>query len=124
MSPEELLIPRYKLIADYPTNQIPIRTIISLPQNITTESMRLEKEFYEKYPHLFKELHWAEDRKEEDLPKYIKHPISGQIEKVIGYTLWSEGWSVTLPSNTVVCGGSTLRFYLPATEEEYLNYKN
>ena len=56
MTTEELLTPRYIIIADYPNNFFG-----KVGDIITPSSFECEADFYDweldKYPHLFKELH-------------------------------------------------------------------
>ena len=65
MTKEELLIPRYLIIADYPNNFFG-----KIGDIITPSSFESEDDFYDweldKYPHLFKELHWTEHRDPND----------------------------------------------------------
>lgn len=86
MSVEELLKPRYKVIADYPFSVFPKDLVFEL--NILDARKHLaEQEYYmiykencysesliNKYPAIFKKLEWWEDRKESDMPEYVKFP--------------------------------------------------
>lgn len=85
---------------------------------------------YKKYPHLFEEVQWWEDRKPEDMPEYVKDN-KGIIRKVDRW-LWDEDSEV---KNSLYCElskpvGGHIDWYphtfgfLPATETEYLNHKN
>lgn len=56
------------------------------------------------YPHLFRLMHWSEERKPEDMPKYVKHIYRNRIVEI----------------SAVV----ELKFWNPATEQEYLEYGN
>lgn len=83
MEIEELLKPRYKVIAEYPQGffkegeivytfcdaKSPYRTwYIS-----TEENGRVwQHGSCEKYPKVFKKLEWWEERKETDMPEYVK----------------------------------------------------
>lgn len=73
---EELLKPRYKVIADWPGGDY-------LPGDIFTmepdeDGTMLDKIHFvfehtcKKYPHLFKPLQWYEDRPKEEMPQYVK----------------------------------------------------
>lgn len=72
MTPEELLRPRYKVIADYPGNAWEVGLVIPSEYHaikIITDNMIA---FYDKYPHLFRKLEWWEERNIEDMPGYVK----------------------------------------------------
>jgi len=95
MTTEELLIPRYEVIADYPNN-----TFGKIGDIITPQSFESEDDFYDwelgKYPHLFRSLHWAEKRELNELPKYVKMNRRGTffIYKV---DEWKKDWSIATP---------------------------
>lgn len=113
MTPEELLRPRYKVIADYPGNNMAVGKIIQFDWYL--ENQRIELcYYYNKYPHLFQPLQWWEDRKPEEMPEYVKYCDTSMYFPV-----------------DVVCRGSEAPFnayeftadrFLPATEKEYLEY--
>lgn len=79
MSVEELLSPRYEIIADYPLSRFIIGTILIsekdrfgnwyVPSN-AGDSLHFD---IDEYPHLFKPLRWWENRDIKDMPKYIRH---------------------------------------------------
>lgn len=72
MTAKELLIPRYKVIADYPNNDVnPVGNIINCTQ--------LPNDFDE-YPHLFKKLEWWQERDLKDMPTHIKHKYTDEDE--------------------------------------------
>lgn len=88
MTPEELLRPRYKVVATWPCMQLePFR----LGQIVTLQPHKEEdaegfiympymhkpgkfmwQSFFTLFPHLFKELQWWEERKPEEMPEYVK----------------------------------------------------
>lgn len=75
MTPDELLMPRYKVIAIDTTESFQIGEILNHPPEwndylwVTPDGKII---FYpEKYPHLFKPLQWWEDRKPEEMPQYV-----------------------------------------------------
>lgn len=107
MTPEELLRPRYKVIALFPGSKRKIGEVIhfqDLPGWPT-------KEYYEDYPHLFKKLAWWEDRKPEDMPEYVKSNDNRAIRPMSELT--SVGFRICC-----------IEKWLPATEQEYLEYIN
>lgn len=69
MTPEELLSPRYKIIADYPNSLYKLGQIIHERDNL--EGATFFKTTIHKYPHIFKKLEWWEDRFKGDMPIYV-----------------------------------------------------
>jgi hypothetical protein len=138
MTPEQLLRPRYKSIADYPSNILPIDHITDI--NGVDIAVRSSIEFFDRYPHLFKKLDWWEDRKIEEMPSYLKqedmidsrgNSIPDKVIKV------SKHWASTgthpygnfkaFSSSEVPNSQLYSQMYFgwePATEEEYNNYTN
>lgn len=114
MNTEELLRPRWKLIADYPDNPDKIGAIYNpeyyLERNIA---------FFDKYPHLFKKLQWWEDRKPEEMPEYVKHPRFDDVFKIV--SIETKYMSVYLDDETFP---RSLAHFIPATKEEYLTFKS
>jgi hypothetical protein len=119
---QELLLPRYKVIADFPGNWNAVGTIIefgsSAPLKVYCDGGGHE---VDKYPHIFRKLEWWEERTEEERPPYVKHIQTGQVFKThqsrmgYGFIKINERNSRDhLPS----------RQLLPATEAEFLNQQN
>lgn len=136
MTPEELLRPRYKVVADYFHNPYQIGDIITLPENnrsvhLTTiqytdefgENVKQQNHYapkiIEKYPHLFEKLEWWEERKPEDLPKFIKAKNDGDVQELIAVT--ECGFKVKWGNKKKYRIGVFNRF-IPATEAEYTQY--
>lgn len=67
MTVEDLLKPRYKVIADYPGSNFNIGDILHNPEYFDKRNSNLNK-----YPAIFKPLSWWEDRKPEEMPEYVK----------------------------------------------------
>jgi len=123
MTVEELLMPRYKVIADYPHNPYKVgdlleeftKTAFKLTVTYNGNSMdETQANTYpasaiEKMPHLFRKLNWWEERKVEDMPEYVKYH-NGSIS--------------LLTKDMIEAGGIVLEDYLPATEQEYNDYIN
>lgn len=131
MTTEQLLIPRYKVIADYPRSKYNIGDILELPvkvlcTNCATGEKQLEyaqthgdtESDFDSYPAIFRRMNWAEERKPEELPEYVKHVKSGFIEKIKAY----ERHNLILFA-IVDTEGSNMRlidYIEPSTEEAYL----
>ena len=124
MTIEELLIPRYEVIADYPNN-----TFGKIGDIITLQSFESEDDFYDwelnKYPHLFRSLHWSEKREISDLPLFVKTTYNGTTNKVDKYDFKTDTIYTEYPEG--ICKFS-LKAYLsarvPATLEEYLTFQD
>lgn len=130
MSVEELLKPRYKVIAEWPESTFEIGQIIT-KSDLVEDWLQTDNFLHgfklsavEKYPHLFKKLEWWEERKLEDMPKYVRWDykpgcdgahMKNLIAKVDGWVQASYG---------VISQGQTTssHFWLPATEQEYNDY--
>lgn len=118
---QELLRPRYKVIALFPGSKRMVGDIVEfqdLPGWPT-------KEYYEDFPHLFRKLEWYQERRIEDMPYYLKR--KGEVVKVDQqfkmenlndpdkpYDQWSHFISNGKSSNYI--------FWNPATEAEYTTY--
>lgn len=94
LSKEELLVPRFKVIADFPYNPFNIGQILT--PFFVEDSPNIKKWYVqndydyswinvEEYPAIFKPLEWWEDRSFEELPEYLKFS-SGEVYKVLKYT--------------------------------------
>lgn len=79
MTAEELMKPRFEVIADYPSAKFKIGYIL----NANTPHLIA---FYSKYPHLFRRLNWWEHRKLEDLPKKMESIITEEIFEISSWT--------------------------------------
>lgn len=124
LSVEELMIPRYMLIANYPGNDLPIGTIYTTDSKAWIWSnLRLAPKNIKDYPANFRKMEWWEGRREEDMPKYIKHADSlYRMDEVIEVIDWHMDEEIPcFQDNSVM--GTWVRGFLPATEAEYLTYK-
>ncbi len=128
MTTEELLIPRYKVIADYPDSSFKIEDIL-FPFYVedSTESGRWyvqEDRDYtwinpSLYPAIFKKLEWWEERSLEELPEYVES--DNTIYKLYCKNIINGWWRVQPLSNefgiefiNIKCKDT-----LPSTKEEY-----
>lgn len=139
MTTEQLLKKRFKVIADYPKSNYAVGEILTKGDAGMVFTMPHEKdicgnvrepiESIEKYPHLFKELQWWEDRKPEDMPEYVKEGEyifkakwlikKGELKmKIFEYPDDELQWAEYYVVNSV------MSFFSIATESEYLNYIN
>lgn len=128
----ELLRPRYKVIADYPGNDygvyeiIPLSEYMGLYALIQDDGKFVEWEsFYREFPHLFQKLEWWEDREEKDMPEYVKWnynnaPEFGNVEKVEKWSPFIDTMTAKVPSQVNDIRAS---YFVPATKEEYIKDK-
>lgn len=129
MTTEELLTPRWEVIADFPNNYGTFRIgeIITGQKHWSGDGT-----FYiachpydpfppEHYPAIFKKLAWWEKRNEEELPKYVNIEIGDfkRIVKVDNYMIYKNNiLGIRYYKNFDVCSAG-IRVYLPSTKEEY-----
>lgn len=130
-SVEELMKPRYKVVADYPG--MPFLS----DQIIEREGTNGTDDYYHpfnnkniclnRYPNLFKKLEWWEERKQEEMPEYVKFAADGMVKRITHWDMeTSSPWFMYLEGDNrpYSPGGLSLEntHWLPATEEEYNNY--
>lgn len=131
MTPEELLKPRVKVIAPMPLMLNEVGSYLRRLDDGDEFSFGIQMKdsathYYSlsdfcKWSHIFSQPKWHEDRKEGDMPKYVKYGKKGRIIKEVkNYGHYKGGKSVMFDD------GSTeyLSYTLPATEEEYNYYNN
>jgi len=117
MTNEELLIPRWKVIADYPGSLYKVGYIINEADNI--EGRTFFTTTVHKYPHIFRALAWYEEREEKDMPEYVKDMEDGGIVYKIIKLHTKGGIMAEYPDGsgkTCWLGWDGLE---PATKEEY-----
>lgn len=129
LSPEELLMPQYKVIAPYPTMRADgweVGSIIKLNVKLDSGAFALHDHdhfkvncWFQEYPHLFKKLEWWEGREIEEMMGYVKNTMSGYCFKVSG---WRKefGDLVACERGSIPVKASWL---IPITKEEFDNYK-
>lgn len=113
MTPEELLKPRYEVIADYPGCNVEVGTIFQSDIG----------EYFDRYPANFRKLAWWEHRKREELPEYVRLylplPERYKIVKVDKFKVLDTGdcWIDHAEGKNYLGIQDT-----PATEAEYQEY--
>ncbi len=141
---EDLMKPRYKVVADYPQSNYKVGTIIEFQdekQSWFTGTLDWVSKPYsnggytaivcikqfEPYPHIFKPLEWWEERSESEVPLFVKNVGNGRVAKVRFDLQETSSWFMYLDGEVhpYAPGGSALvdTHWLPATEEEYKQYK-
>jgi hypothetical protein len=122
LSVENLMQERWKCIAGYPKGRI-AGTILERHEDDDyfnvggkSDAYYVSPNYLNEFPHLFQKLEWYEERAIEDLPLYLKSPF--WVAKV---KEWKEGNRIFIDVDYNEPSGT--RTYLPATETDYLNYK-
>ena len=117
MSNNELLKPRYKVIALYPNSETNgmIMGKILIADFPTKSTQELWTEAKNEYPHIFKKLEWWEERGENDFDelKFVKTHAGNSVRTVL---------RLELRLNKIVLDGGKVRpisHWVPATEQEY-----
>lgn len=125
----DLLAPRYEVIADYPGS--PNKGTIFSGKNKVLPNLfydededgdLFERNILDKYPHIFKPLHWWEKREKVQLPEYVKNN-KVVIKITVGNDMTESGsaWMFE-KSPDGLRHRLDLKFYAPATEQEYTEY--
>lgn len=98
MKTEELLKPRFKVIADYPGRSVEIGHIIDDPDYYERRGIQVNQ-----YPHLFKKLSWWEDRKPVELSEYIQWYDPSDKRKLLPTLFKVENW-YSNPNTSQIAG--------------------
>lgn len=117
MTPEELMKPRYKIIADYPGNVQDIGCVFrsDLPS------------YFNKFPAISQPLPWYAERKPEDMPEYVWYkfmehstPKCMKVDKQFTSSLGEKNDKGFCTSGEFYSYSKTT----PATSAEYEQYIN
>src|SRR4051812_21904892 len=78
MTKENLLKPRFKVIASYPKSIYAVGDIIYLPDPnwMYADETYCKEDFFEDYPAIFRKLEWWEERDMKDMPEYVSYNYS------------------------------------------------
>lgn len=127
---EHLLVERYEVIADWPNSVFDVGSILSVPKyNYDKHIVRTEDDRYgidistcDKYPHLFRRLHWSEKRELSEMPVFLKNTNTSRIYKILMWSIENSGIAFTPVDHIFMF--RVQGHHLPATETEYNNYIN
>lgn len=124
MDTEQLLAPRFKVIASYPNSIFKVGEVITIGRH---EGVFCDPDGpkYSDFPAIFQRLQWWEDLHVDDFPAYVKVATDctclpfGTIHKVLAW--------MHLGPVISVGEGDNVRFsvsdFLPATLTDYLTYQ-
>ena len=136
MTNGELMVRRFMVTGLYPNSPYAIGDILTQWGEASDGEngfvLNQKKPFHyltapEKYPTIFREMQWYEQRKVEDMPDYVRcvstpcptyEPTEGNVYEVAVW--WMEDCGRTKDKVNLIMSSNC---YLPATEEEYLNQK-
>lgn len=127
MTPDELLQPRYKVIADYPKQDFEVGEVLYEDNEmyfVYTDNGKWQIH-PEWYPHLFKKLAWHEERNIEDLPEYVKLGYNNRNQYVHQVDKWFDeidGLYYQYLNKVGTPLMSNVNELLPSTQQEYEAY--
>ncbi len=125
---EELMKPRYKVIADWPGVAGKIKAGDIIVSDGASNGYWVAGEPYQEdklkdYPHLFQPLQWWQDREKSEMPEYVKY------DKIIYRLTWINHWGEWHPEYSAGVNYEvsakwhfSKKDFLPATETEYIEY--
>jgi hypothetical protein len=129
MTTEQLLAPRYKVIASYPSMKsegLDVGTIITCKKYDNDFSEKFWCEMNDQYPHLFRKLVWWEERDLSDMPPYVtvgtSHEQFLRIGEVYKVTEWDPSFVLLVYPNKDFGVPFMRHLFLPATESDYQSY--
>lgn len=132
MNAQELMKPRFEVIAVFPFCPVVIKEQLERVTNTLFIVSKIGENAnvwhlseIEKYPHLFRKLNWWDKRNIEDMPTYIKSETQvvkpdWQLEEWMGnkylraYDSSAKKYNMSLSFK--------LQLFEPATEQEYLEF--
>ncbi len=117
LSIDELMITRFKVVANYPKSTYKIGAIIHC-----FDVKLMNESYFKTYPAIFQLLEWWMERKEGDMPEYVKQLNGESVYKVRTHFDYedSKGWGFVADHDGV---NRYYSKYFPATEADYLTYK-
>lgn len=131
---EELMRPRYKVIADYPDSKFKVGEILEQDMPIdypgwfstnrrSNNDGRFE-EILKKFPHIFQKIEWWEERNKEEMPEYVRVAPNwpyrtGEVYKV--ESVERRGAENLLKIETDVNPLDPM-YFIPATQSEYQSF--
>lgn len=135
LTPDQLLQPRYKVIADYPNRPmaIPIGHILTLDkfgagkwwhEYTDNEPIHID-EGSERFPAILSKMEWWEDRQPGELPQYMKSEYYNKVIKCEWRTYEGGIQGRSNINDEWIDIESCVSFQsVPATETEFITYQN
>lgn len=135
LSKDELLRPRFKVIAKWPSmRDFELNQIITLNEDFSPQYKMWSIEdcqgkrtyitkFFEDYPHLFERLDWWHERSDEQMPKYLRF-IANKSKVVELVKLYNRDMVDIRHHDGKIIDCLDMELFLPATEEEYNAYNS
>lgn len=140
-TPEQLMQPRYKVVAEDTSGRLMVGSIITLDKMLPDNALAhlgIEKipdtqpygeyngkcwyaEELDKYPHLFQPLQWWEDRQPEDMPEYVKDKENDQLMYKVYEWYWGNSYFQFEPETGLI---TPTIYFIPATLAEYQQYQS
>lgn len=121
----DLLIPRYKVIADYPGSKSDCLNIGDIITDdgkkaaINQNGVPVFPMEWHKYPHLFQPMSWYAERKVEEMPLYLK---KGNKVIQVSYEYFDNQLMVRNVINENLMPLGAIGDLVPATKDEYEQY--
>lgn len=120
---EELMQPRYIVIADYPGLDYKVGYVLN-PHPIYGFDIF---PYPEKYPHIFKPLNWYEERELKDMPEYVLFVESNrkEVHKVVEWgttTVMNHIYFLIEPNGFMYAPIESL--VIPATKDQFEQYES
>jgi len=114
---DHFLTQRFEVIGDYPNSRYDVGEVF-------WAYTEMDESFYLAYPNLFRKLNWWENRKEEDMPEYLKidYNSNGSF-KYYKIEKWLHDNKVGKINDLQVCSLNIWppeKTFQPCSEEEYL----
>ena len=92
------MLPRFKVIADFPRQSHKIGHIYVKDLTDDDPEDIFLSAWYERFPAIYKRLQWWEEREEKDMPEYIKSISTGGVLKYRSERHNSYNWKNILPA--------------------------
>lgn len=132
MNVADLMINRYKVIADYPESKYQVGFILTQIAGVTyrvnDSPFPTAINNIDKYPHLFRKLAWYEEGDVKDMPEYVKEDKTGKVYKLLDesqdnrmYGHRSDEMELRIFKYSV---GYLGQKYSPASQHDYETFKN
>jgi hypothetical protein len=125
MTPEQLLAPRYEVIAEDTTGDfVKGQILVRDDEDILFSNyfgFEISEDTIKALPHLFNPLQWWEQRKVNEMPKYVKTGSGNRIAKARFDMQDTSAYFMFLDHEVHPYSPSG---WFPATEEEYNKYIN